>query len=112
MGWAEQDRIQLAIITGMAAHHVRWRPLEPAEEAAAVAALTEVAGGRADLLAEAAGLALGFYAGTLEEPRQRQAAGLLIQAGADTALIPAWTEEGRRRARAAARLPYTGSPDQ
>jgi hypothetical protein len=107
---AAGDEVRLAIITGTAVNHARWRPLTPDEEAAAVAELARVAAGRADLLAQAAGLALGFHAGTLEEPRLRQAAGLLVRAGADEALIPAWEAEGRRRAGAAARLPYPGDP--
>lgn len=98
---APGDEVRLAIITGTAVNHARWRPLTPDEEAAAVAEVARVADGRADLLAQAAGLALGFHAGTLDEPRQRQAAGLLVKAGADVALIPAWEAEGRRRARGA-----------
>jgi hypothetical protein len=100
----------MAIIAGTASRHVRWRPLTLAEEAAAVAELVQVAGGRADLLAQMAGLAAGFHAGTLEEPRQRQAAELLTKAGADPGLIPAWVKEGQRRAETAARRPYTGEP--
>jgi hypothetical protein len=110
MSGAEPDAIRMAIIAGTASRHVRWRPLTLAEEAAAVAELVQVAGGRADLLAQMAGLALGFHAGTLEEPRQRQAAGLLAKAGADPELIPAWVREGQRRAATASRLPYSGEP--
>jgi len=69
-----------------------------------VAALRELAGGRADLLAEVAGILEGASEGELHEPLARQAAGLCRQAGADEAAIPAWIEEGRRR-RAAARMP-------
>jgi hypothetical protein len=105
-----QDEVRLAIITGTAVNHAQWRPLTPGEEAAAVTELASVAGGRADLLAQAAGLALGFHVGALDEPRQRQAAGLLVKAGADEALIPAWEAEGRRRARAAGRQPCSGDP--
>lgn len=101
MGQVPGDEVRLAIITGTAVNHARWRPLTPDEEAVAVAEVARVADGRADLLAQAAGLALGFHAGTLDEPRQRQAAGLLVKAGADVALIPAWEAEGRRRARGA-----------
>jgi hypothetical protein len=68
------------------------------EIAAAAAELREVAGGRPDLLAEEAGILLGFHEGGLKEPRARCAAQLLIAAGADESLIPAWIEEGRRRA--------------
>jgi hypothetical protein len=99
MARAPDDEVRLAIITGTAVNHARWRPLTADEETAALADLTLVAGGRTDLLAQAAGLALGFHAGALDEPRQHQAATLLLKAGADPALVPAWEAEGRRRAR-------------
>jgi hypothetical protein len=69
-----------------------------------VAALRELAGGRADLLAEVAGIFEGTSEGELDEPLVRQAAALCRKAGADPEAIPAWTEEGRRR-RAATRRP-------
>jgi hypothetical protein len=101
------DRILVAHLDGAAMRHARWRDPAPDEEAAAVAELTELAAGRADLLAEVAGLRLGFHAGDLDEPRARAAAYLCVKAGADEALIPAWIEEGRRRA-ANARTPRHG----
>lgn len=54
-----------------------------------------------------AGLLLGFYQGSLDEPRARAAARLLIAAGADETLIPQWTEEGRRRAEGARYPPFS-----
>ena len=63
----------------------------------AVAELSDLAGGRADLLAEQAGLLIGFSEGTVMEPFKRCAAGLLIAAGADESLVPQWVEEGRCR---------------
>ena len=69
-----------------------------------MAALRELAGGRADLLAEVAGILEGASEGRLNEPLARQAAQLCREAGADPDLIPAWIEEGRRR-RASAGLP-------
>jgi hypothetical protein len=59
-----------------------------------VAALRELAAGRADLLAEVAGLLEGAAEGDLDEPLARQAAGLCRKAGADLDAIPAWMEEG------------------
>ena len=100
----QADRILVAKISGEARHHAKWRDLTAGEEAAAVAALRDLAGGRADLLAEVAGVIEGFYEGELNEPLNRQAAGLCRKAGADPEAIPAWIEEGRRR-RAAARMP-------
>ena len=50
----QADRILVAQLTGEARHRARWRELSGGEEAAAVAGLRELAGGRADLLAEVA----------------------------------------------------------
>ena len=101
------DRLLVAEIYGEARHHARWRELSSAEEAAAVAALRELAGGRADLLAEVVGVLEGTSEGELDEPLTRQAADLCRKAGADPDAIPAWIEEGRRRAMIA-RLPPPG----
>jgi hypothetical protein len=108
MGETDAERVLTARITGTAARYARGRPLTEAEEAEALASITELAAGRADLLAQVAGLAIGFSEGTWDEPRQRQAAQLLIKAGADQELIPRWIEEGRRRAEAARNIPHTG----
>ena len=67
----EADRILVARISGPARRNVRWRELTEVEEAAAVADLRELAGGRADLLAEVAGLEEGSAEGQLDEPRGR-----------------------------------------
>jgi hypothetical protein len=105
----DRDRLLIARIAGIARRHAPWRePTEP-EIAAASAELREVAGDRADLLAEEAGILLGFHEGGLDEPRAKAAAQLLIAAGADESLIPGWIEEGRRRAEAA-RLPPFSQP--
>ena len=101
------DRILVAQLTGEARHRARWRELTGDEEAAAVAALRELAAGRADLLAEVAGIFEGTSEGELDEPLTRQAARLCRDAGADLEAIPAWIEEGRRRAMIA-RLPPHG----
>jgi len=69
-----------------------------------VAELREIAGQRADLLAETAGLALGTAdVKGLEYAARVAVAGLCRLAVADEHLIPQLIEEGRRRA-AAARL--------
>jgi hypothetical protein len=101
------DRLLVAKLTGEARHHARWRPLTEEEETAAVAGFRDLAGGRADLLAEVAGLLLGFHAGDLEEPRARTAAQLCRLAGADEALIPQWTAEGRRKAEIRRKPPFS-----
>jgi hypothetical protein len=61
----------------------RWRELTADEEVAAVTALRELAGGRADLLAEVADLEEGALEGEPDEPLARQA-----EAGADESAIP------------------------
>ena len=108
MGDLEQDRIIVAQVTGEARHRAKWRELSSDEEAAALGALRELAGGRADLLAEVAGILEGASEGELDEPLARQAAGLCRKAGADPEAIPAWIAEGRRRAANARRRPFSG----
>ena len=56
----QADRLLAAKLTGKSGHHAKRRPLTAGGKAAAVAPLREVAGGRAGLLAEIAGVALGF----------------------------------------------------
>jgi hypothetical protein len=104
----EADRILVAQLTGEARHHARWRPLTREEEAVALAELRALAGGRADLLAEVAGIFEGTSEGDLDEPLARAAARLCRQAGADPEAIPAWIEEGRRRSANARRPPFSG----
>jgi len=79
----EADRILVAQLTGEARHRARWRDLTSSEEAAAVAELRTLAGGRADLLAEVPGILEGASEGRHDEPFARQAAGLCRKAGAD-----------------------------
>ena len=104
----EADRLLVARLMGAAKHHARWRELTADEDAAAVAALRELAAGRADLLAEAAGILEGFAEGELSEPLDRQAADVCRRAGADPEAIPAWIAEGRRRRSAATMPPLSG----
>jgi hypothetical protein len=110
MNSPDPDRLRYAQIAGAVARHaLGWR-LTADEEAAAVAELTEAAAGRADLLAERAGTALGFGEGRPDAARYRQIAELCIAAGADPALIERWIKVGRERAATAAAIPYTGLP--
>ena len=103
------DRLLVARLTGVAKRHAHWRELTAAESVAAVAELRAIAGDRADLLAEVAGILLGASEGELDGQRSRAAAHLLIAAGADEALVPQWIAEGRRRA-GTARLPPSAGP--
>jgi len=97
MASSKRDKTLLAEITGVARRLARGQ-LSGAEQQEAAAALSQVAQGRADLLAESAGLAIGTHEGGRDEARHLQAAQLCIDAGADLGLIPQWVEEGRRRA--------------
>jgi len=105
---ADTDRILVAQLTGEARHRARWRPLTEDEEAAALAELRTLAAGRADLLAEVAGIFEGTSAGEPDEPLARSAAQLCRMAGADADAIPAWVQEGRRRSANAKRPPFSG----
>ena len=104
----QADRILVAQLTGEARHRAQWRRLTEDEEAAAVAELRSLAGGRADLLAEVAGILEGAREGQLDEPLARQAAGLCRSAGADPEAIPRWIEEGRRRSASVRQPPFSG----
>ncbi len=95
----DPDRLLGAKLRGTAEHHAKWQELTAEEHTAAVVELRDLAGGRSDLLAEEAGLLTGFYEDHINGPLKRCAAELLIAAGADESLIPAWIEEGRRRRR-------------
>ena len=103
----QADRILVAQLHGEARHHAKWRELTEAEETAAVTELRDLADGRADLLAEVAGILEGASEGELDEPLARQAAMLCRKAGADEGAIPAWIEAGRERRANAGRPPFS-----
>lgn len=91
----KSDELVTACLHGIVSRYCggyRLPSLQPPAGADREAALAEIRGQttRADLLAEVAGLMLGFDG-------NQAAHDLLIEAGADTGLIPAWVEEGRRR---------------
>jgi hypothetical protein len=107
MAGPDPDRLRYAQMAGAAARHARaW--LTADEEAAAVAELKEAAAGRADLLAECAGTALGFGEGGQDAARYRLIAELCMAAGADQALIERWITVGRQRAAIARAMPHAG----
>lgn len=97
----ESDQLTVARLAGAAQRHAPWREPTEAETATAVAELREIAGERADLLAEVAGLLAGFYRQTGEEVRARAAVHYCVVAGAQLEDIPRWIEVGRCRAAAA-----------
>jgi hypothetical protein len=81
-----------------------WTPIEGTFEAGridqAVEALREMAGGREDLVAEAAGILGGWWTvRAAEEMRHAPiAAGLLILAAPDRDLLQQWVDTARERA--------------
>jgi hypothetical protein len=101
----ELDQLTVARLTGAAWRHASGREPTAAETAAAVRELREIAGGRGDLLAEVAGLLIGYYRRTAEELKARAAAYYCIAAGAGLDLIPRWIETGCSRAAAARLIP-------
>jgi hypothetical protein len=101
----EQDQLTVARLTGAAWRHGSgWEPAESGT-AAAVRELREIAGARSDLLAEVAGLLIGYYRRTADERRARAAAYYCMAAGAGVELIPRWIEVGCSRAAAARLIP-------
>ena len=75
-GWCSSrtsagPRLLVACLDGVAKRHARWRKPAKLEIAAAATELREVAGNRADLLAEVAGILLGASEGRLDEPGVR-----------------------------------------
>jgi hypothetical protein len=95
------DDIIISRIKGTASRHARHTTLTEAEHHAAITDLTDIAQGRADLLAYCAGTTAGFHHGDPDEAHHLRAAQLCIDAGADTAQIARWTQEGHHRAAAA-----------
>jgi hypothetical protein len=101
----ELDPVVVARLTGTAWRHASGRAPTRAETAAAVRELREIICGRGDLLAEVAGLLIGYYRRTGEEPKARAAAYYCMVAGADLDSIPRWIEVGCSRAAAARQIP-------
>jgi hypothetical protein len=107
----ELDQLTVARLTGAAWRHASgWEPTE-AGTAAAVGELREIAGGRGDLLAEVAGLLIGYYQQTAEEPKAQAAAYYCIVAGASREPIPRWVQVGCSRAAAARLIPPAVPPE-
>ena len=101
----ELDQLTVARLTGAAWRHASEREPGGAATAVAVRELHEIAGGRGDLLAEVAGLLIGYYRRTADELRARAAAYYCITAGAGLELIPRWIDVGCSRAAAARLIP-------
>jgi hypothetical protein len=94
MAGPDADHLRYAQIAAAAARYVQGWGFTAEEEAAAIAELAQAAAGRADLLAERAGTALGFSEGGLEPARNRRTAELCIAAGADETVMVRWVAVG------------------
>jgi hypothetical protein len=92
--------------TGHAPDVAQNRRLTAEEAATAVREPKHAAAGWAALLAECAGLVLGYGENQLDTTRYRQIAELCIAAGVDETLIEAWIEIGRQRASTTAALTH------
>ena len=92
------DRILTARLNGRAIRLAR----DKGNLGDAIEELRELANGRADLLAETAGLMGGYWSATsaTQSGDYVVAFGLLIMAGADHNRIAEWVELGRQRAMA------------
>jgi hypothetical protein len=88
------DRILCARLSGTAIRLARAGG--PIDEA--VAELRVLASGRADLLAETAGVMVGAWSARVDTGDHLLGAGLLVLAGADHDQIARWVEVGRERA--------------
>jgi hypothetical protein len=105
----EADRVLLAQISGVAKHLAWGRPGTPEEHAAAVEELRRIAKGRADLLAELAGVAMGVGESQLDKDVYERIADLCMDAGADENQIEYWVAVGRHRAAHARIAPAPGA---
>ena len=94
----DPDGITTAQLAGTAGRYVSQKPLDVD---AAVAELREIADGRGDLLAERAGVILGFHDQDARDgrwPRRALEAALCIAAGADLTRLTEWIAVGQERA--------------
>jgi hypothetical protein len=96
----DTDRIITGQIAAIARRFAARGPIGGRDREEAVAALRRVSVGRTDLLAEHAGLCLGY---ALADPgpqatARRLEAELCIEAGADPDLVPVWRQTGYFRA--------------
>jgi hypothetical protein len=101
MAQSDPDRVLCGYISGVAWRLARSGLQTPDQHAAAVKELREVAGGRADLLAELAGISIGVGESQLDQDLYRKVVDLCLEAGADAKQIVFWIGIGRYRAKLA-----------
>ena len=100
MQQTDPDRLTIARLSAIASRHAARGTITDWQRAEAVTELAAVAAGRGDLLAQEAGINLGFASARdgWEHAIRQLAAELCIEAGADPAAVATWTEVGRERA--------------
>ena len=104
------DQILSARIAAACRRHCARGRIEDQDQA--VAELQALAGDKLDLLAEHAGVCLGWaeVVTPAEVPSFRAEAELCRAAGADETAIGQWIKTGRQRAEQTRQQPYTGQP--
>jgi hypothetical protein len=110
------NQLRVASISGIVSRHASHVLSRGADEptadelAAAIEELRDSDLLRPDLLAEWAGILRGAHEHDgVSGPHAMIAAQICEAAGADKPAIPAWVEEGRRRAGQARQIPRTGT---
>jgi hypothetical protein len=96
-----RDRLILAWISGTASRRCPFAGRPPEQDADAVAELEQAAQGRADLLAEHAGMSLGWAAAESipqYAAKRLAVASLCIMAGGDMDQVAGWIPVGIKRA--------------
>lgn len=92
------DGIVVARLQGIAKRHAGWTDPQGDRRADALSELRQVGGDRGDLMAQAAGLLLGFYPSDhIAYEHHRIAAQLVIEAGADVSRLEHWIQIGAER---------------
>jgi hypothetical protein len=95
--WLCVAACRLAQIADMCRWYAVAGPPTGLRQAAALAELAHITGGRTDLLARYAGQSLARHDAALDKAVHEPAAQLCILAGADMDLIERWRREGRPR---------------
>src|SRR5271169_3185508 len=95
-----RDRLILAWISGVASRRCPFADRPPEQDHDAIAELAQAASGRADLLAEHAGMCLGFAAADLipqNAAKHIAVASLCMMAGGDMGQVAGWIPVGLKR---------------
>ncbi len=109
MGETRTDPITLARIAAVATRYTRTGTLTDEQRDQAITELAQLADGRTDLLAEHAGVALGFQDSCegFHAAQLGLEVELCVQAGADLSQLEHWRVVGHERATRARQIPRT-----